>query len=197
MDLLGPPTHADSTHSDAQGAEAPHATHRPREIPWARLRVWVYRDGTVRELPSRQALSGLSAWKSGRPPAGASFVAGTKLVDDPGRVDWTDFPADEALEAEGEAPLPRAAVRPPSPARRDARKLQVEALRVIAGAPDGAPRASIHPRTAGALLSRGLIEVAVVEALTVLRCTTSGRALLHRPPRQRSQYVCGPPKEPV
>jgi hypothetical protein len=195
MDLLDPPTHAVSTHTDAQGAEAPHATAPPREIPWARLRVWVYRDGSVRELSSLHALSGLSAWKSGRPPVGASFVAGTKLVDDPGRVDWTSFPEEEALEAEGEAPLPRAAERPSSPARRDARKLQVEALRVIARAPEGAPRASIHPRTAGALLVRGLIEVAVVEALTVLRCTTSGRALLHRPPRRRGQDLGGAPKE--
>lgn len=170
---------------DAQSCDEPCATSWLRKTPWTQLRVWVYQEGSLRELPSLHALSGLSAWKSGRAPVGASFVAGTKLIDDPARVDWTGFSEDEGLEAEGEAPLPCVVERPPTPPQRDARKLQVDALREIDRVADGVPRGSVHPRTAGALLNRGLVEIAVVESQTVLRITTIGREVLHRPPRRR------------
>ena len=165
---------------DAPSHDDSGATAWLRKTPWTQLRVWAYQNGSLRELQSLHALSGLSAWKSGRPPLGASFVAGTKLVHEVAQVDWTGFPVEEGLEAEAQAPLPRAPERPPRPPQRDARTLQVDALREVNRAPDGVPRTSIHFRTAQALLNRRLIEIAVVEKHTVLRCTMSGRALLLR-----------------
>ena len=179
---------------DASSRDDSRATAWPSKTPWTQLRVWAYQDGTLRELPALHALSGLSAWKSGRPPLGASFVAGTKLVHEVARVDWTGFPEQEGLAAEAQAPLPQAPARQPRPPQRDARTLQVDALREVNRAPYGVPRTSVHFRTAQALLDRRLIEIAVVENQPVLRSTMSGRALLLRVESQRTPGRRGVPR---
>lgn len=168
-----------------------------RKIPWTQLRVWVYQERQLRELPPLHAFSALGAWKSGRSPVGASFVAGTKLVKDPKRVDWTDFPDNEALEGERNALLPCAPERKPGPPPRDAGKLQLAALRKIARAPEGIPRADIHARTAGALLNRGLIEIAVIETQAVLRCTSTGRSVVLRADARRASRGSARSKHPA
>jgi hypothetical protein len=168
-----------------------------RKIHWTQLRVWVYQERQLRELPSLHAFSALGAWKSGRSSLGASFVAGTKLVKDPRRVDWTDFPDNEAREGERDALLPRAPECKPGPPPRDARKLQLAALRKVARVPEGISRADIHARTAGALLNRGLIEIAVIETKAVFRCTSTGRSVLLRADARRALRGSARSKHPA
>jgi hypothetical protein len=146
--------------------------------PWSRLRVWTYHAGNGRELCSLFALSALSTWKRGEPPASTSFVSGAKLLSDPDGVDWEGFPEEEALEAEVRAPLPPAMKSKRGlPARRLTRD-QVSVLREIAESSDGVPRHRVHSLRVNALLDRGLIEVVSVDGPTLLRASAAGKELL-------------------
>ncbi len=81
----------------------PRLSDGPREKnPWITLHVWAYEANSARTLNARRSLAALSAWRRGMRPPGTSFVAGAKVIDDPARVDWQDFPEREARAAENE-----------------------------------------------------------------------------------------------
>lgn len=155
----------------------PAGASPPDKVAWPLVRVWLYQDGAVRELSRIQALSALSAWRSGRALERVSFVVGAHVVSDPDQVSWADFPVEEALEAEAQAPPPLAPERSsrtnvPSRTTRP----QIDALRAIDAAPEGLPQEAVNSRSARALLDRGLIELAIVDGQTVLRSSTAGQA---------------------
>jgi hypothetical protein len=155
----------------------PPGASPPDQVAWPLLRVWLYQDGAVRELGRIQALSALSAWRSGRPLERVTFVAGAQVVSDPEQVSWEDFPVEEALEAEGQAPPPLAperSSRTSVPSRTT--RPQIDALRAIDAAPEGLPQDAVNSRSARALLDRGLIELSVVDGQAVLRSSTAGQA---------------------
>jgi hypothetical protein len=157
----------------------PSGASPPDTVAWPRLRIWLYQDGAVREMGSLQALSALSAWRSGRALARVTFVAGAQVVRDPDQVSWEDFPVEEALEAEGRAPPPLAPERASRThvSSRTTRP-QIDALRAIVAAPDGLPQDAVNSRSARALLDRGLIEISIVEGEAVLRSSAAGHALI-------------------
>jgi hypothetical protein len=151
----------------------------PRKTPWIELHVWAYEANGARTLNARRSLAALHAWKRGARPPGTSFVAGSRIIDDPGRIDWQDFPENEAHEAEVEllGGLSRADDRIRT--HRPASTVQIETLREIGRDPEGLVRSRLHGARANALLQRGLIELAHVSGHTVRRISASGRELLH------------------
>jgi hypothetical protein len=152
----------------------------PRNTPWIELHVWAYEANGARTLNARRSLAALSAWKRGVRPPGTSFVAGSRIVDDPARIDWQDFPENEAREAEAEllGNLSRGEDR--ARTHRPASTVQIETLREIGRDPEGLVRSRLHGARANALLQRGLIELAHVSGQTVRRISASGRELLHQ-----------------
>ncbi|MEP7124915.1 MAG: hypothetical protein ABJE95_28560 [Byssovorax sp.] len=157
----------------------PSGAAPPGKVAWHVLRGWLYQDGAVGEMTHVQALSALSAWRSGRALARVSFVAGAQVITDPEHVSWEDFPVDEALEAESHAPPPLAPERAPRP-RPPTRttRPQIEALRTIDRAPDGLSQEEVNSRSARALLDRGLIELSTVGDRVILCSSAAGKALL-------------------
>jgi hypothetical protein len=148
------------------------------KTPWITLHVWAYEANGARTVNSRHSLAALRAWRRGERPPGTSFVAGSRVIDDPARVDWQDFPEDEAREAEDElfgGQLKEKRVRVP----RRASTVQIETLREIGRDPEGVLRCRLHGARANALLQRGLIELAHVSGQTVRRISAMGRELLH------------------
>src|SRR4051812_41951228 len=128
------------------GAEHPETGTMalPTKTPWIELHVWAYEANGARTLNARRSLAALHAWKRGARPPGTSFVAGSKIVDDPGRVDWKDFPENEAREAEEEllGALPRGEDRVRT--HRPASTVQIETLREIGRDPEGLVRSRLH-----------------------------------------------------
>lgn len=150
----------------------------PRKTPWIELHVWAYEANGARTVNARRSLAALSAWKRGARPPGTSFVAGSRIIDDPGRVDWQDFPDNEAREAEVELLGDRARAEDRIRTHRPASTVQIETLREIGRDPEGLVRSRLHGARANALLQRGLIELAHVSGHTVRRISASGRELL-------------------
>lgn len=151
----------------------------PRKIPWIELHVWAYEANGARTLNARRSLAALSAWKRGARPPGTSFVAGTRIIDDPARIDWQDFPEHEAHEAQVELLGLPARSDDRVRTHRPASTVQIETLREIGRDPEGLVRSRLHGARANALLQRGLIELAHVSGQTVRRISASGRELLH------------------
>ncbi len=151
----------------------------PRNTPWIELHVWAYAANGARTLNARRSLAALNAWKRGARPPGTSFVAGSRIIDDPGRIDWQDFPDSEAHEAEIELLGGRAPTEDRIRTHRPASTVQIETLREICRDPEGLVRSRLHGARANALLQRGLIELAHVSGHTVRRITATGRELLH------------------
>ena len=151
----------------------------PLNTPWIELHVWAYEANGARTLNARRSLAALSAWKRGVRPPGTSFVAGSRIIDDPRRIDWQDFPESEAHDAEVQllGDLPRAEDRVRT--HRPASPVQIETLREISRDPEGLVRNRLHGARANALLQRGLIELAHLSGHTVRRISASGRELLH------------------
>jgi hypothetical protein len=151
----------------------------PTKTPWIELHVWAYEANGARTVNARRSLAALSAWRHGTRPPGTSFVAGSRIVDDPGRIDWQDFPEIEAHEAEIE--LLGGCARNDDRVRthRPASTVQIETLREIGRDPEGLVRSRLHGARANALLQRGLIELAHVSGQTVRRISATGRELLH------------------
>lgn len=151
-----------------------------RKTPWITLHVWAYEANGARTVNTRHSLAALSAWRRGERPPGTSFVAGSRVIDDPARIEWQDFPELEAREAEvevfGGQTLKEKLVRTP----RRASTVQIETLREIGRDPEGVLRRRLHGARANALLHRGLIELAHVSGQTVRRISPVGRELLHR-----------------
>jgi len=147
---------------------------------WFALRVWAYQANGAQTVDTRHSLAALSAWKRGDRPPGTSFVAGAKVVDDPARVDWRDFPEQEAMAAEHEVLGPPPPKAPRARPARPASHVQIETLREIGRDPEGVLRRRLHGARANALLQRGLIELAHVSGQTVRRISATGRALLQR-----------------
>jgi hypothetical protein len=147
--------------------------------PWIELHVWAYEANGARTLNARRSLAALSAWKRGARPPGTSFVAGSRVVDDPARIDWKDFPEHEAHEAEIELLGPQARNDDRVRTHRPASTVQIETLREIGRDPEGLVRSRLHGARANALLQRGLIELAHVSGQTVRRISATGRELLH------------------
>jgi hypothetical protein len=149
-----------------------------RKTPWIELHVWAYEANGARTVNARRGLAALSAWRRGERLPGTSFVAGSRVIDDPARIDWKDFPEHEAAEAEAELldsqPRKDERVRPPRPAST----VQIETLREIGRDPEGVVRSPLHGARANALLQRGLIELAHVSGQTVRRISATGRELL-------------------
>lgn len=150
-----------------------------RITPWIELHVWAYEANGARTLNARRSLAALSAWKRGARPPGTSFVAGSRIVDDPARIDWQDFPEHEASEAETELLGARPAGGERVRTHRPASTVQIETLREIGRDPEGLVRSRLHGARANALLQRGLIELAHVSGQTVRRISATGRELLH------------------
>lgn len=150
----------------------------PSRTPWIELHVWAYEANGARTLNARRSLAALNAWKHGARPPGTSFVAGSRVIDDPARIDWLEFPEKEAHEAEIEL----LGARKPSEDRvrthRPASTVQIETLREIGRDPEGLVRSRLHGARANALLQRGLIELAHVSGHTVRRISATGRELL-------------------
>ena len=151
----------------------------PRKTPWITLHVWAYEANGARTLNARRSLAALSAWRRGLRPPGTSFVAGARVIDDPARIDWQDFPEREARAAEsellGDQQQREVKVRVP----RSASTVQIETLREIGRDPEGVLRSRLHGARVKALLQRGLIELAHVSGQTVRRISAAGRELLH------------------
>ena len=150
-----------------------------RRPPWIELHVWAYEAKGARTLNARRSLAALSAWKHGARPPGTSFVAGSRIIDDPTRIDWQDFPENEAHEAEVELLGPRTLGEDRARTHRPASTVQIETLREIGRDPEGLVRSRLHGARANALLQRGLIELAHVSGHTVRRISATGRELLH------------------
>lgn len=167
--------------SAGQEATDPETVHMApsRKTPWITLHVWAYEANSARTLNARRSLAALSAWRRGLRPPGTSFVAGAKVIDDPARVDWQDFPEREARAAENEllGDLQQKEVKTRVP--RFASTIQIETLREIGRDPEGVLRSRLHGARAKALLQRGLIELAHVSGQTVRRISAAGRELLH------------------
>lgn len=151
----------------------------PTKTPWIELHVWAYEANGARTLNARRSLAALSAWRHGARPPGTSFVAGSRIVDDPARVDWQDFPEQEAREAEIELLGGHARSEDRIRPHRPASTVQIETLREIGRDPEGLVRSRLHGARANALLQRGLIELAHVSGQTVRRISATGRELLH------------------
>lgn len=152
------------------------------KTPWIALRVWACEVNGARTVNARCSLAALSAWKSGTRPPGTSFVAGAKVIDDPARVDWQDFPELEARGAAEEllSPAPTSKKKTALPrGQRRTSTMQIATLREIGQDPEGVARRHLHGARAHALLNRGLIEIAHEAGETVRRISTRGRELLH------------------
>ena len=99
--------------------------------PWIELHVWAYEANGARTLNARRSLAALSAWRRGARPPGTSFVAGSRIVDDPARIDWKDFPENEAHEAEIELLGPQARSDDRVRTHRPASTVQIEYARGV------------------------------------------------------------------